>query len=160
MDDQDRTETQTCPLCAEPVKPTAVVCPHCGGRLRNAPLENAYRNRPGRQIAGVAIALAEVLGVSVTFVRLGFVILTFVNFLGPVIYVTLWLVLPAEPGRASPLGKVFAAVPGENGERSIFERLMEELHSLYGRIRDYFRSRQKETPEPPEANGEAAERTS
>jgi phage shock protein PspC (stress-responsive transcriptional regulator) len=119
---------------------------------------DTYRNRPGRQIAGVAVALAEALGISVTFVRLGFVILTFVNFLGPVIYVTLWLVLPAEPGRASPLGKVISAVPGEGGERSIFEGLMKKLRSLYSRMRDYFRSRQKQTPEPP--NGEAAERTS
>jgi phage shock protein PspC (stress-responsive transcriptional regulator) len=158
MDDHDQAEMQTCPLCAEPVKPTAVVCPHCKGQLRNTPLVDTYRNRPGRQIAGVAVALAEALGISVTFVRLGFIILTFVNFLGPVIYVTLWLLIPEEPGRAPLIGKVISAIPGEDGDRSIFERLMEELKSLYGKMRDTFRSRQKKTPEPP--NGEAPEPTS
>jgi len=149
MDEQDRGETQACPLCAESVGPTAAVCPHCRGRLKNGLLSDAYRNRPGRQIAGVAIALAEALGVSVTFVRLVFLILTFVNFLGPVIYGTMWLLLPAEPGRTSPLARLFAAVPGENGERSIFERMLEEIRALYFRMRDYFWSRQKKTTEPP-----------
>jgi phage shock protein PspC (stress-responsive transcriptional regulator) len=107
----------------------------------------------------VAIALAELLGVSVTFVRLVFVVLTFVNFLGPVIYLTLWLVVPAEPSGASPLAKLFATVPGENGERSIFERLMEGIRSQYARMRDYFRSRRKKTAEPPNGPEEAAEGT-
>jgi phage shock protein C len=156
----DDPEMRTCPLCAEPVKAAAVVCPHCRGRLRNGLFDETYRNRPGRQVAGVAVALAEVLGVSVTFVRLAFVILTFVNFLGPVIYVTLWLVLPAEPGESSPLGKVFAAVPGEDGEQSIFERLTAEVRSLYTKTCNHFRSRQKKTSDPPEGSGPAAEPTS
>jgi len=108
-------------------------------------LSDTYRNRPGRQIAGVAIALAETLGVSVTFVRLVFVVLTFINFLGPVIYVTLWLLLPAESGGASHLAKLFSTVPGENGERSILERSLDKIRSFHISTRDTFRSRKKKT---------------
>ncbi len=160
MDEQNRDETGTCPLCAESVSPTVAVCPHCRGRLKNVSLSDAYRNRPGKQIAGVAIALAEALGVSVTFVRLAFVVLTFVNFLGPAIYGTLWLLLPTEPGGASPMARLFAAVPGENGDRSIFERMLEEIRTVYFRMRDYFRSRQKKTTKTPNGPGEATEETS
>ena len=159
MDDQEYGETRNCPLCAEPVKMAAVVCPHCQGRLQSGLLIGTYRNRTGRQIAGVAIALAEELGISVTFVRLVFVVLTFVNFLGPAIYVTMWLVLPAEPGGSSVLGRLCAAVPGDSGKGSIFERLLEEIRCLFRRVLDYFRSRKNETPNPPNEPGGAAEET-
>jgi phage shock protein PspC (stress-responsive transcriptional regulator) len=138
---------------------TAAVCPHCQGKLKNGLLSDTYRNRPGKQIAGVAIALAEAFGVSVTFIRLVFLVLTFVNLLGPAIYGTLWLLLPAEPGRASILARVFAAVPGEKVERSIFERVLEEIRAVSTRTRDYFRSRRKGSTEPPEGPSEAAEGT-
>lgn len=159
MDAQDRSETRTCPLCAEPVSPAVVVCPHCQGKLKNALLSDAYRNRPGKQIAGVAIALAETLGVSVTFIRLVFLVLAFVNFLGLAIYATMWLLLPAEPGGVSPLGRLFAAVPGERGERSILERMLDESRAHHLRMRDYFRSRQKKTTETPNGPGEATQGT-
>jgi len=159
MDDQDRDEPRSCPLCAEPVRTAATVCPHCQGRLTNGLLKVTYRNRPGRQIAGVAIALAEELGISVTFIRLVFVILTFINLLGPAVYVTMWLILPAEPDGASLLGKLFAAVPGNDGERSIFERLLENVQSLYRRMRVYLQSRKKKTTEPPNGPEKAAEGT-
>ena len=157
MEDQDREATKDCPLCAEPVKTQATVCPHCHGRLQSVLLTNSYRNRPGKQIAGVAIALAEELGISVTFIRLMFVIFTFINLLGPAIYVAMWLVLPAEPGGSSPLGRVFAAVPGDNGEQSIFERLLEELRALSSRVRNYFKSRRDKSTEPPNGPEQATE---
>jgi hypothetical protein len=89
-----------------------------------------------------------------------FIVLTFVNFLGPLIYGTLWLLLPTEPGHASPLARLISAVPDENGERSILERMLEEIRALYFRMREYLRSRQKKTTEPPNGPGEAAEGTS
>jgi hypothetical protein len=101
--------------------------------------------------------LAEELGVSVTFIRLLFVILTFVNLLGPAIYVTMWLVLPADPGGVSLLGRLFAAVPGDSGERSIFERLLEGLRSLHRRMGQALASRRKKPTEPPNGPEEATE---
>ena len=160
MNEQDPKSTRSCPLCAEPVEMAAIVCPHCQGRLQSGLLTDTYRNRPGRQLAGVAIALAEELGVSVTFIRLVFVILTFINLLGPAIYVTMWLILPAEPGGASPLGRLFATTPADNGEVSIFERLLAELRSLYRRMHMVLQSRKKKAPEPPNGPEEAAEGTS
>ena len=159
MDEQDPGETRACPLCAEPVGASAAVCPHCRGRLKSGFFSDTYRNRPGRQIAGVAVALAETLGVSVTFVRLVFIVLTFINLIGPVVYVLLWLVLPAESGGASPLGRLFAAAPGEDGERSILERLLAEIRGLHSKMRDAFRSHNKEETKPPEGPSEAAEGT-
>ena len=85
---------------------------------------DAYRNREGRQIAGVSIALAEAFGVSVTFVRLAFIVLTFVNFVGPLIYLVLWVLLPAEPHGQSPLGQL---VVGKDGKTSIFEQIIETI---------------------------------
>lgn len=159
MNDQDPDEARSCPLCAEPVETAAVACPYCQGRLQSSLLTDTYRSRPGRQIAGVAIALAEELGISVTFIRLAFVILTFINLLGPAIYVTMWLILPADPGGASLLGRLFATTPRDNGEVSIFERLLAELRSLSRKMQKGLQSQKKKTTEPPNGPEEATEGT-
>ena len=142
-------DTKDCPYCAEPVRAQASVCPYCSERVRaqarpTAP--DAYRNHPGRQIAGVSIALAEAFGISVTFVRLAFIVLTFISFIGPPLYVGLWLLLPAEPGGLSPLGRV---VTGENGEPSILERTIHATEDVFDRVAAWFRG---ETP-PDTPNG-------
>ena len=83
-------DTKDCPYCAEPVKVPASICPHCRSSLGGPSAPAAYRNHPGAQIAGVSIALAEAFGVSVTFVRLGFIVATFISFIGPPLYLALW----------------------------------------------------------------------
>ena len=133
-------DTNDCPYCAEPVKTQASVCPHCRSSLGSPTPPNAYRHHPGRQIAGVSIALAEAFGVSVTFVRLAFIVLTFISFIGPPVYVALWLLLPAEPGGLSPLGRVVA---GENGEPSILKRAIHATEGVFDRVATWFRG---ETP--------------
>ena len=127
----------TCPHCAEEVKPAAIVCPHCRGRLDNAAPLNLHRNRAGRQLAGVAIALAEYFGISVTFVRLAFIVLTFLNFAGAFAYVVLWVVLPAEAKGSSPLVRAFSSLGGEARAdgRSIFEHWLERLRSFFRSLR-------------------------
>ena len=117
--DMSETTTKNCPFCAETVKPEAKICRHCRSTLTPAAIPDAYRNREGRQLAGVSVALAEAFGISVTFIRLAFIVLTFVNFAGPLIYVALWLLLPAEPQGLSPLGQLAV---GKDGKTSIFQQ--------------------------------------
>jgi len=63
------------------------------------------RPQQGRVVAGVAAGLAEHLGVSVTAVRLAFVVLAFVGGFGVLVYAGLWLTVPAGiPERARPPG--------------------------------------------------------
>jgi phage shock protein PspC (stress-responsive transcriptional regulator) len=54
----------------------------------------------GRSLAGVCIGLAEQFGVSVTILRLAFV-LGFVFSMGMfmLVYVILWIIMPSEPER-------------------------------------------------------------
>ena len=148
-------DTNDCPYCAEPVKAQASVCPHCRSSLGSPTPPNAYRHHPGRQIAGVSTALAEAFGISVTFVRLAFIVLTFISFIGPPLYLALWVLLPAEPGGLSPLGRV---VTGENGEPSILERAIHATEDVFDRVAAWFRG---ETPKNGH-NGdeEPSERTS
>lgn len=133
----ETTDTKDCPYCAEPVRARATICPHCRSVLGGtaAPGE-AYRERPGRQIAGVSIALAEALGISVTLVRLAFIVLTFISFIGPPLYLALWLLLPAEPGGRSPLGQL---LEGENGEASILERGVQKTEEILNRVAAWLR---------------------
>jgi len=54
-------------------------------------------------VAGVASAVSRALGIPLTLVRAGFVVLTFVHLVGVVAYVLLWLIIPRDPGEPSLL---------------------------------------------------------
>ncbi len=156
-------DTKDCPYCAEPVRAAATLCPHCRSRLGGASAPDAYRNRPGRQIAGVSIALAEAFGISVTFVRLTFIVLTFLSFIGPPLYLALWLLLPAEPGGLSPLGSF---VSGDNGEPSILETAVQKTEDIFVRVAAWFRGKtppngsdSPRSPDEPQSQDTPAEGT-
>ncbi|MGH7858607.1 MAG: PspC domain-containing protein [Candidatus Binatia bacterium] len=95
--------SRNCPYCAEEISEDAVRCRFCRSRLTTLDPESWHRNHPERRIGGVASAVAEGLALPLSLVRLGFLILTFVHFLGPILYAALWLVIPFEPGEPSPL---------------------------------------------------------
>lgn len=135
--DMDANATKTCPYCAEPVRTHATLCPHCRSSLGSPSARETYRNRHGRLAGGVSVALAEVFDVSVTFVRLAFIVLTFASFAGPIIYLALWVLLPAEPGGVCPLGQF---VSGKDGEPSILEQLVEQGRVLFDRVVAWFRA--------------------
>ena len=67
----------------------------------------------GDRFAGVAVALAATTGISVTLVRLAFLLLTLATGVAPVVYVVLWLVLPNDPGELSPIGRLTRRVVDE-----------------------------------------------
>lgn len=95
--------SRKCPYCAEEISEEAIRCRFCRSRLTALDPESWHRDHPERRIAGVASAVADGLALPLSLVRLGFLVLTFVHFLGPMLYAALWLVVPFEPGEPSPL---------------------------------------------------------
>jgi phage shock protein PspC (stress-responsive transcriptional regulator) len=99
-------ETKSCPYCAEEIRAEATRCRFCRSRLVTWDVDRWQRRQPDAKLAGVCAALARVFVVPVAAIRLGFVVLTFFHFLGPLLYGALWLLIPGEPGGVSLLERV------------------------------------------------------
>jgi phage shock protein PspC (stress-responsive transcriptional regulator) len=135
-------EFRPCPYCGEEIRTAATRCRFCRSRLTALDPERWYRDHPERRVAGVASAVARALAVPVGAVRLGFIVLTFLHFLGPLLYGALWLLVPFTPGGDAPLTGALARV------RNLLDQL---LSSTGGHTR---RSDEPPAPRPARENGD------
>lgn len=81
---------------------------------------DALRRTTGDQkmVGGVAGGLAKALNVDPVIVRIGFVVLTFLGFAGPILYAGLWVFVPVEGADRSPVAEVLG-VASDEGLRTI-----------------------------------------
>jgi phage shock protein PspC (stress-responsive transcriptional regulator) len=99
------SSTKTCPYCAEEIRSEAVKCRFCGSRLDRSVIQTEWtRTERGKMIAGVCAGLAEQFDISVTVIRLAFVLASlFSAGTGILVYVILWIVMPVDEDRDAAL---------------------------------------------------------
>src|SRR5882672_9302595 len=83
-----------------------------GARMQSPGTQAFYRGGE-RILGGVCSGLAEGFHVEVLWVRLAFVVLTFINGVGLLLYVVLWVLMPERAGYQPPGQNVFESMAAD-----------------------------------------------
>ena len=95
-----------------------------------------FRRGTDRILGGVCSGLAEGLRIDPLWVRLGFVLLAFLQGVGLLIYIVLWLVMPEQ-------------VEGQDGTRSGFDSMSADLKRIGSELKSQFGGTPKPAQEQP-----------
>src|SRR5215472_13775987 len=102
--------------------------------------QQSFQRGKDRILGGVCSGLAAGLHVDPLWVRLGFVLLAFLQGVGVLIYIVLWLVMPEQ-------------VAGQDGTRSGFDSMSADLRRIGGELRGTFGGASTSPASPaPDAN--------
>jgi phage shock protein C len=92
-----------------------------------------FRRGKDRILGGVCSGLAEGLRIDPLWVRLGFVLLAFLQGVGLLIYIVLWLVMPEQ-------------VEGQDHTRSGFDSMSADLKRIGAELKSQFGGAPKQSP--------------
>lgn len=137
---------KSCPHCGEEIRLSASLCRFCQRPVERATLQIDWVRDPAEtKVGGVASMLARASGISVTLVRLGFVVFGVFNIpLAVTAYALLWICTPTRGGLSA------ADSAMNEAEELLFGRFADAFSGVTGRP-----PRQPAATEPDEVHARA-----